>query len=50
MDERGRDFAYGFGLGATLFDRINVRGEYEVIEISEYRDARAVWVSASWRF
>ncbi len=50
IDESGRDLTYGVGIGATIFDRLNLRGEYEWIDISEYRDANAFWVSASWRF
>lgn len=50
IDESGRDLAYGVGIGATVFNRLNVRGEYEWIDISEYRNANAFWVSASWRF
>jgi opacity protein-like surface antigen len=50
IDESGRDFAYGAGIGATVLDRLNLRLEYEVIDISEFRDARGFWVSASWRF
>jgi hypothetical protein len=40
----------GLGIGATFFDRFNLRGEYERVDIDQLDDAEAVWLSASWRF
>jgi hypothetical protein len=48
--DRGRDVAYGGGVGLTLLERLHLRAEYERLEISELDEAEAVWISASWRF
>jgi OOP family OmpA-OmpF porin len=50
IDESGDDVVYGAGLGVTILERLALRAEYEVIEISEFDDAEAVWVTAAWRF
>lgn len=50
LDESENDFMYGAGVGVTLLERLALRAEYEVIEISEIEDAEAVWVTAAWRF
>jgi OOP family OmpA-OmpF porin len=50
LDESGEDVVYGAGVGVTLLERLALRAEYEVIEISEFSDANAVWVTAAWRF
>lgn len=44
------DFIYGVGIGATFFDRLNARLEYERVDSSVIDDADALWLSASWRF
>lgn len=50
FDESGNDFMYGGGIGLTLLERLALRAEYEVIEISEIEDAEALWITAAWRF
>ena len=50
IDATGEDAVFGFGIGATLFDRLNLRGEYEHVDIERLDDAEAFWLSASWRF
>lgn len=50
IDESGQNAVYGGGLGVTVLDRLALRAEYEVIDISEFDDAEAVWVTAAWRF
>lgn len=50
IDESDNDFVYGGGIGVTVLERLALRAEYEVIEISEVDDAEAVWVTAAWRF
>lgn len=50
IDESGEDVVYGAGLGLTLLQRLALRAEYEVIEINEFSDAEAVWLTAAWRF
>jgi OOP family OmpA-OmpF porin len=49
-DDNTQDFVYGGGIGITLFDHLNTRLEYEVIDIGAVDDANALWLSAAWRF
>jgi hypothetical protein len=44
------DLLYGFGIGATFFQHLNARVEYEKIDSNVIDDADALWVSAAWRF
>jgi opacity protein-like surface antigen len=44
------DFLYGGGLGVTVLSRLNLRAEYEKVDVSHARDADAFWLSAAWRF
>jgi hypothetical protein len=46
----GRDFLYGGGVGLTIAERLNLRVEYEVVDIDRAEDSDAMWLSASWRF
>lgn len=50
IDESGSDAVYSAGVGYTLLGRLNFKAEYEVIDINDYDDANAVWISAAWRF
>ncbi|MDY6944818.1 MAG: porin family protein [Pseudomonadota bacterium] len=54
-DESGEDFMYGVGVGATFFQHLNVKLEYEWIDLDNPRnlnidDANALWVTGQWRF
>jgi Outer membrane protein beta-barrel domain len=44
------DLLYGGGIGATFFQRLNVRLEYERIDSDVIKDADALWLSGAWRF
>jgi opacity protein-like surface antigen len=44
------DLLYGAGAGITFVDHLHVRGEYERIDISNYKSSDALWLSAAWRF
>ncbi len=44
------DLLYGFGVGATLFERLHARLEYEKIDSDLLDDADALWLSGAWRF
>ena len=44
------DLLYGFGIGATFFEHLNARLEYEKIDSDAVDDADALWLSAAWRF
>jgi opacity protein-like surface antigen len=50
IDDNTQDFVYGGGICVTLFDKLNTRLEYEVIDIGAVDDANALWLSAAWRF
>ena len=50
LDESGEDPVYAAGVGVTVLERLNLKLEYEVVEISEFADAEAVWLAGSWRF
>ena len=45
-----RDPIFGAGIGFTIAERLNLRAEYEVVEIDGLDDPNAVWVTAAWRF
>ncbi|MET0983966.1 MAG: porin family protein [Steroidobacteraceae bacterium] len=44
------DLVYGVGIGATLFERLALKFEYEEIDTSGSADASAFWLSGGWRF
>ncbi len=48
--ESDEDLVYGAGVGLVLFDHLNVRLEYEIIDISDVDDANAAWLTGAWRF
>jgi len=49
-DSRDRDPIFGAGIGFTIAERLNLRAEYEVVEIDGLDDPNAVWLTAAWRF
>lgn len=49
-EDSDQDFLYGVGVGATFFEHLHARLEYEKIDSSELDDADALWLSAAWRF
>jgi hypothetical protein len=44
------DVLFGGGLGLTVFHRLNLRAEYERIDIHDASGSDAFWLSPSWRF
>jgi hypothetical protein len=51
VDESGNDNIFSAGVGFTVLQRLNLKVEYEEIELDNaIDDASAVWLSASWRF
>jgi len=44
------DLVYGAGLGLVLFDHLNARLEYEIVDVSDVQDAYAIWLTGAWRF
>jgi OOP family OmpA-OmpF porin len=51
IDESGEDLVWGAGLGFdVLDDRLNLRLEYEQIDIPQLDEADALWLTAAWKF
>jgi hypothetical protein len=50
FDDSGQDPVYGVGIGVTVLEHLNLRAEYERLDIENFDDANAVWLSANWRF
>jgi hypothetical protein len=48
--DSGEDLLYGAGIGATFFDHLHARLEYEKIDSNDVDDADAIWLSGAWRF
>jgi hypothetical protein len=48
--DSGEDMMWGVGVGMTFMERLNARIEYEKIDVEATDDAKALWLSASWRF
>jgi OOP family OmpA-OmpF porin len=44
------DFLYGLGLGVTVLEHLNLRAEYEIVDIESAGNSHAFWLSANWRF
>lgn len=49
-DESGEAFVYGVGVGVTFFEHINVKLEYEVMDLEDTDDANTLWLNGAWRF
>jgi len=50
IDESGEDPLWGVGIGLDIRDRLNLRLEYEEIDIEDLDEADALWLNASWKF
>ena len=50
IDQSDEDLVYAAGVGFTFVNRLNLQLEYELFDISEFDDADAWWLNASWRF
>jgi hypothetical protein len=51
IDESGEDLVWSAGIGFdVLDDRLNLRLEYEEIDIAELDEADALWLNAAWKF
>jgi OOP family OmpA-OmpF porin len=44
------DFIWGGGVSAVVLSRVELRAEYEKVEIDNYKDSDAFWLSAAYRF
>jgi opacity protein-like surface antigen len=43
-------FSYGAGIGATFFEHLNARLEYEKIDADFFDDLDSIWLTGAWRF
>ena len=50
FDEESEDLVYGAGIGANIGERLNLRFEYERMDLQGIDDADALWLTAAWRF
>jgi OOP family OmpA-OmpF porin len=50
IDESGEDLVWSAGLGIDVLDRMNIRLEYEEIDIQELDEADALWLNVAWKF
>ena len=41
---------WGAGISGINFERVELRAEYQKIEIDNADESDAFWLSASWRF
>ncbi len=48
--ESNETFTWSAGLGLNVFERVNVRLEYEQFDFDEADDASALWLTGAWRF
>ena len=50
VDESGEDLVWGAGIGIDVLDRLNLRLEYEEIDIEQLDESDALWLTAAWKF
>lgn len=50
VDESGEDLVWSAGIGLDVLDRLNLRLEYEEIDIEELDEADAIWLNVAWKF
>lgn len=48
--DNGEAPVYGVGAGVTLFDHLNAKIEYELMDIDDFDDAYVLWLTGAWRF
>lgn len=49
-DDSGSEFVWSAGVGVNLFERFNLRLEYEEFDFDETDDTNALWLTGAWRF
>ena len=50
IDDSANDMVWSAGVGIDIKDRLNLRLEYEQIDIPRFDQANAVWLNAAWKF
>lgn len=48
--ESDSTFVWSAGLGVNIFERMNVRLEYEQFDFDQADDSEALWLTGAWRF
>lgn len=49
-DDSGSEFTWSAGVGLDIFDRFNVRLEYEQFDLETIDDSNALWLTGAFRF
>jgi OOP family OmpA-OmpF porin len=42
-------FVYGGGIGVTFVDHLNLRAEYDQLDLTNYQSSQTLWLLAAWR-
>jgi opacity protein-like surface antigen len=50
IDDSANDLVWSAGIGIDVLDRLNLRLEYEQIDIPQLDEANAVWLNVAWKF
>ena len=50
VDDSGEDALWSAGIGIDVLDRLNLRLEYEEIDIERLDESDAVWLNVAWKF
>lgn len=50
VDESGEDLVWSAGIGIDIAERLNLRLEYEEIDIERLDEADALWLNLAWKF
>jgi Outer membrane protein beta-barrel domain len=49
-DESDSTFTWSAGAGVNVFERVNIRLEYEQFDFDAADDSKALWLTGAWRF
>jgi OOP family OmpA-OmpF porin len=49
-DDSDSTFTWSAGLGLNVFERVNLRLEYEQFDFDQTDDSKALWLTGAWRF
>ncbi len=49
-DDSDSTFTWSAGLGVNIFERVNIRLEYEQFDFDDTDDAKALWLTGAYRF
>lgn len=50
IDESGEDLVWSAGIGLDVRDKLNIRLEYEEIDVEELDEADSLWLTFAWKF